>query len=184
MSAVMELPITEVGVETPKLYEIVNGIMEEKPMAGARHGGVNMRLAVPLGAFIYAHRLGGVYSPDTTFTIGANERMPDISFVAAARIPPEGEPEGKWEIAPDLAIEIISPTDYLEKATDKIRDYFAAGVRQVWQVSTKYRTLTIYHAPTRVTILTEDDTLTCEELLPGFTLPLRDIFALPRPAEN
>jgi Uma2 family endonuclease len=55
----------------------------------------------------------------------------------------------------------------------------AAGVRQVWQVSTKFRTVTVYHSPTRVTILTEDDTLTCEELLPGFQLPLRDIFALP-----
>lgn len=55
-------------------------------------------------------------------------------------------------------------------------------MRQVWQVSTKFRTVTVYHSPTRVTILTEDDTLACEELLPGFQLPLRDIFALPLPS--
>jgi Uma2 family endonuclease len=182
MSTVMDLPTAQIGVDTPKLYEIVNGEMEKKPMAGARHGGVNMRLAVPLGAFIYARQLGGIYSPDTTFTIGANDRMPDISFVAAARIPPAGEPEGKWDIAPDLAIEIVSPNDEIEAATAKIREYFAAGVRQVWQVSTKFRTVTIYHAPTQVTILTEDDILTCEELLPGFALPLRDIFVLSLPA--
>ena len=182
MSAVMELPTLETAVEMPKLYEIINGQMKEKEMAGARHGGVNTRLTVALGGFVYSNHLGGVYSPDTMFTIGANNRMPDISFVSLARIPDEGEPEGKWKIAPDLAIEIISPTDYLEDATNKIRDYFAAGVRQVWQISTKYRTVTVYHAPTRVTILTEEDTLTCEELLPGFSCPLRDIFALPRAA--
>ena len=182
MSAVMELPVQETAVEMPKLYEIVNGQMEEKEMAGARHGGVGGRLFIKLGNFVYDRTLGGLYGPDTMFTIGTNNRMPDISFVSLARIPVEGEPEGKWKIAPDLAIEIISPTDYLEDATNKIRDYFAAGVRQVWQISTKYRTVTVYHAPTRVTILTEEDTLTCEELLPGFSCPLRDIFALPRAA--
>ena len=182
MSAVMELPTLKATVEIPKLYEIVNGQMEEKEMAGARHGGVGGRLFIKLGNFVYDRNLGGLYGPDTTFTIGNNNRMPDISFVSLARIPDEGEPEGKWKIATDLAIEIVSPTDLLENATDKIRDYFAAGVRQVWQISTKYRTVTIYHAPTRVTILTEEDTLTCEELLPGFSCQLRDIFALPRAA--
>ena len=57
MSAVMELPATEVGVDAPKLYEIVNGKIEEKKMAGARHGGVEGRLFIPLGGFIYTNRL-------------------------------------------------------------------------------------------------------------------------------
>jgi Uma2 family endonuclease len=181
MSAVIDLPAPEVAVELPKLYEIVNGNVEEKDMAGARHGGVAGRLFIPLGGFIYAHRLGGIYTEATTFTIGANERMPDISFVSLERIPPDGEPQGKWTIAPDLAIEIISPTDAIDDATRKIREYFAAGVRQVWQVSTEFRTVTIYRSPRDITLLTEEDTLTCEELLPGFSLPLREVFTLPRP---
>ena len=182
MSATIDLPASKTAVEVPKLYEIVNGQMEEKATAGAIHGGVGGRLFIPLGAFIYAHRLGGIYTESTLFKIGANDRMPYIAFVAAARIPADGEPEGKWEIAPDLAVEIVSPTDEIEAATAKIHEYFAAGVREVWQVSTKFRTVTVYHAPTKVTILTEADTLTCENLLPGFSLPLREVFALPHSA--
>ena len=141
-----------------------------------------MRLAIPLGTFIYAHRLGGIYGPDTTFSIGANDRMPDIAFVSMTRIPPEGEPRSKWLIAPDLAVEIISPTDAVDDTTRKIREYFAAGVRQVWQISAEFRTVMVYRSPTDIKLLTEEDTLTCDELLPGFALPLRDVFTLPRPA--
>jgi Uma2 family endonuclease len=80
---------------------------------------------------VEAQRPGGVYGPDTSFQIGSNERLPDIAFVAADRIPPEGEPEGMWPFAPDLAVEILSPTDLHEKVSGTIREYFAAGVRQV-----------------------------------------------------
>ena len=72
-----------------------------------------------------------MYGPDTSFQIGANERLPDVAFVAADRIPAWGEPEGMWPFAPDLAVEILSPTDLYEKVSGKIREYFAAGVRQV-----------------------------------------------------
>ena len=108
--------------------------------------------------------------------------MPDIAFVKMVRIPPEGEPTGKWLIAPDLAVEIISPTDAVDDTTRKIREYFSAGVRQVWQISAEFRTVMVYRSPTDIKLLTEEDTLTCDELLPGFALPLRDIFTLPRPA--
>jgi Uma2 family endonuclease len=171
--------LAKVALDADREYEIVNGQPEEKEMAGARHGGVGTRLIIRLGGFVEDNNLGGVYGPDTTFKIGMNERLPDISFVAAARIPEDGEPEGIWPIAPDLAVEIISPNDFWEKVSDKISDYFAAGVRQVWLVAPKDKTVTIYHSPFQVTILTEEDELTCEELLPGFRCRLRDIFRSP-----
>ena len=169
---------TELAFAPEREYEIINGIPEEKEMAGARHGGVTARLLIELGIHVKQHKLGGLYTPDTTFQIGANERLPDISFIAKQRIPTEGEPEGLWPLAPDLAVEVVSPNDYYDKVQSKMRAYFAAGVREVWVVAPEFQTVTIYHSPTRTTILSEDDELT-SELLPGFRCPLRDIFQLP-----
>ena len=84
-------------------------------------------------------------------------------------------------IAPDLAIEVISPNDVLEKVISKIEDYFAAGVRQVWLVSLRSHTVSIYDSPTKVTILTENEDLTSEAILPGFRCRIADIFAKKRP---
>jgi Uma2 family endonuclease len=128
---------------------------------------------------VEAHRLGGVYGPDTSFQIGANERLPDVAFVAADRIPPAGEPEGIWPFAPDLAIEILSPTDLYEKVSGKIREYFAAGVRQVWLISPEHKTVTIYQSPTQVHMLTEEDELLSDDIVAGFRCRLRELFQPP-----
>lgn len=137
-----------------------------------------------LGAFVEENNLGGVYGPDATFIIGDRDKIPDISFVSLERIPLDDEPESKWYFAPDLAVEIISPNDIYSEVEDKIHEYFAAGVRQVWIIYSKYKTVTIYRSPTQATILTENDILTCEELLPNFSLSLKDIFKMPRQSEK
>ncbi len=85
---------TEIVLNPDKEYEIVDGRPQEKEMGGARHGGVDTRLIQRLTNFVEAGGLGWVYDADTTFRIGRNERLPDVSFVAAARIPSAGEPEG------------------------------------------------------------------------------------------
>ncbi len=175
MSAITE----ELILDPEKEYEIVDGQPEEKIMGGARHGGVGVRLIIRLGTHIEINRLGGVYGPDTLFRIGKNNRMPDVAFVSAARLPEEGEPEGIWELAPDLAVEIISPSDLWEKVISKIEEYFAAGVRQVWLISPTYRTLTVYHSPTQVTILSDNDELTSNDIVPGFRLKIAELFQTP-----
>jgi Uma2 family endonuclease len=168
-----------IALNPDKEYEIVAGQPEEKDMGGARHGGIGVRLIVRLASYVEAHQLGGVYGPDTTFQIGENQRIPDMAFVSTARFPPEGEPEGIWLMAPDLAVEIISPNDLYEKVISKIEEYFAGGVRQVWLISPEHKTVTIYHAPTRTTILTEADDLVSEEILPGFRCQIADLFRSP-----
>ncbi len=114
--------------------------------------------------------------------------MPDVAFVSAARIPPEGEPETAWPIAPDLAVEVISPNDPYEQVHLKLREYFAAGVREVWLVSMAQRTVTIHHSPslTDTVTLTENDELTSEALLPGFRCRVAELFKQPahQPATN
>src|SRR5206468_5713680 len=94
--------------------------------------------------------------PETNFQIGRNERIPDLAFVAATRIPPEGEPETKWPIPPDLAVEVVSPNDLYEKVYAKVVEYLAAGVQQVWLVSPEHHTVTIYRSAMDITAFPED----------------------------
>lgn len=156
-------------------YEIVDGQKEVK-MAGARHGSINAQLIVKLGIYLEQNPIGRLYTSNTTFQIGANERMPDVGFVFSPRIPVEGEPSGKWEIAPDLAIEVISPNDVWDKVNRKVREYFAAGVQQVWLVSQVEQEVTIYDSPTQIRVVTADQELTSEALLPGFKCRVSALF--------
>jgi Uma2 family endonuclease len=172
----------DVTLDTEREYEIVNGIPEEKPMAGARHGNVIARLIIKLGNYIEARDLGELYSPDTTFMIGRNQRLPDIGFVFANRIPEEGQPSGMWEIPPDLAVEVISPNDVYVKVTRKVDEYLEAGVKQVWLVAPERKSITIYRSPFDVTVFQDDMELVSEDLFPGFRCPLSEIFRTRKPS--
>jgi Uma2 family endonuclease len=174
MTSVAGLAVAEAAVDD-RDYEIVNGVKEVK-MAGAMHGRTIMRLGWRLAMHVELNKLGDIYSPDTTFFIGANERLPDLAFLAKERVPPEGVPFGKWKIAPDLAIEVISPNDAWDNVNDKVHEYFDAGVQQVWLVSLSQREVLIYDSPTRIAVLAENDELVSEALLPGFKCRVSDLF--------
>lgn len=169
---------TEVLLDPEKSYEIVNGRPEEKETPGARHSGVCGRLGRRLGDFVEVNRLGEVY-PEASFQIGANERIPDLAFVSAARIPPEGEPETKWPMPPDLAVEVVSPSDFYEKVHAKAMEYLAAGVKQVRIISPESRTITIYRSATNILAFPEDSELVSEDLFPGFRCHLSEVFRNP-----
>lgn len=170
---------TELALDPEREYEIVNGKPEVKEMAGAQHGGVTARLLGEMWIYVKHAGNGCLYTPDTMFKIGKNDRLPDISFVAAERIPEEGEPESPWAIAPDLAVEVVSPNDLWEGVQGKMREYFAAGVREVWLVAPDAKEVHVYTAPRSVRVLAEEDELTSEQLLPGFRCKLNEIFQLP-----
>lgn len=174
---------TELQMETPldpdKSYEIVNGQPEEKEMPGARHSGICSRLNRKLGNYVEANKLGETY-PEANFQIGDRERIPDLAFVSAARIPSEGEPETKWPMPPDLAIEITSPNDFYEKVYAKAMEYLAAGVRQVWLVSPENQTITVFRSPTNIIAFPPESELVIEDLFPGFRCPLNEIFKTTR----
>jgi Uma2 family endonuclease len=162
-----------------KEYEMVNGQPEAREMGSSRHSGVGTRLVIRMGMHVENNKLGAVYGPDATFQIGKKERMPDVSFLSAARIPEEGESDKKWDVAPDLAAEVISPNETWEKVNDKILEYFDAGVRQVWLISLKHRRVYVYDSTNLVRILTEEDELASEELLPGFRCRISELFQQP-----
>ena len=175
MTALAELAVAQ-AVSDEYDYETFNGRKEVK-MAGGMHGRTIMRLGARLQIHVEQNGLGDIYSPDTTFMIGTDERLPDLAFLSRERIPAEGVPYGKWTLAPDLAIEVISPNDVWEKVMDKVHDYFAAGVQQVWLVALKHREVHVYDSPTKPRVLTENDDLTSTTLLPGFQCRVSELFA-------
>ncbi len=168
----------EAELDPEKRYEIVNGQPEEKEMPGPRHSGVGTRLSAKLLNFADSNGLGGVYC-ESSFQIGDNERIPDVAFISIDRIPAEGEPETKWPFAPDLAVEVISPNDVFDKLIAKTKEYFAAGVKQVWWVAPEHKIVMIYRPPLQLTMLSEEDELTSEDLLPGFRCRVSELFQSP-----
>lgn len=161
-------------------YEIVCGEIKERSMPSPIHGRIQAKITAKLLFHVEENNLGAVYT-ETHFEFAENlSRVPDIAFISFERFPEDGEDKSsRWHIAPDLAVEVISPTDDYEDVQEKISEYFTFGVRRVWIVSPESKTLTVYFSRTEVKILTENDTLTDEEILPGFKLRLSGMFAVP-----
>ncbi len=147
----------------------------EKAPFSARRSGICGRLVGQLGSYAEAKFLGKFYLR-TSFQIGINERIPDLAFISAERIPPGGKPETKWLIVPDLAVEVVSPSDFYEKVHAKAMEYLTAGVKVVWIVSPENQTIMVYRSATNIMAFPPESELTCEDLFPGFRCQLGDIF--------
>jgi Uma2 family endonuclease len=136
-------------------------------------------LALLLGAHVKANRLGVVLNSDTGFTIDRDPdtvRAPDVSFVRQQRIGPGGIPIGYWSLAPDVVVEVISPSDTLADVEDKVHDWLAAGTSLVWVINPRRRTVTVYRSPNAATILTEGDRLDGQDVVPGFSCSISELF--------
>jgi Uma2 family endonuclease len=160
-------------------YELDEGRLLTMAPAGSLHGVVANRLNVAVSIHVDEHRLGVVMSADTGFKLESSPdtvRAPDVAFVARERIPAGGIPHTFWAGAPDLAIEVLSPTDRLSEVNKKIEQYLRLGVRQVWFVEPSSRRVTIYRPDQAVQVLHESDTLEGADLLPGFRYPLSQLF--------
>jgi len=160
-------------------YELVKGELVEMVPPGALHGKIAYRIARLLGNFAEAEQRGEIYveSGYQLFHDPDVVRAPDVSFVSRERIPPQGEPEGFWELAPDLAVEIVSPHDRAVDIEAKITDYLTAGTRLVWVIYPRTQTIFTYRLDGTVHRLTAADTLDGGDVLPGFSCPVADIFA-------
>ena len=147
---------------------------------GFDHGVIGMNIAVRLGAHVAQNRLGVVLGADTGFVLSRNPdtvRAPDVAFVAVARIPATGRTVKFWEGAPDLAIEVVSPGDTVEEVEEKVDDYIDAGTRMVLVVNPKRRTVTVHRPGAQPLILRQADTIDGGDVVPGFSLPVAEVFA-------
>ena len=161
-------------------YELVDGIPLEKSM-GAEADEVALGLGGELRAFVRANKLGRMFGSQTgyrCFPHAPNRvRKPDVSFVAAGRLPSGKVPKGDFLIPPDLAVEVISPNDLAENLEERLSDFRKAGVPLIWIVSPGSRTVQIRRADGTAAILDDTGTLSGESVVPGFTCKVADLFA-------
>jgi Uma2 family endonuclease len=161
----------------PGLWELVDGRVVPMSPAGARHALVVARVTRALAAHVETLRLGAVLAGDAGFILRRNPdtvRGPDVAFVTAARLP--GRPPAEFlEGAPDLAVEVVSPSDSWRAVDAKAREFVSAGALAVWAIDPGAETAKIY---TRdgARVLARGEVLTCPELLGGFELRLLDLW--------
>jgi Uma2 family endonuclease len=160
-------------------YELIDGVPREKPM-GAESDEIAVGIAAILRQFVKAKQLGHVYGSQTGFQCFPKStklvRMPDTSFVATGRLPGDKTPEGYIKIAPDLAVEVISPGEMYEEVEAKVAEYRSAGVKLVWVVSPKSRTVIVRRLDGTCAEVGESGTLSGEDVIPGFTCPVAELF--------
>jgi Uma2 family endonuclease len=160
-----------------RLCELVDGILVEKAM-GYDESLLKVELLLTLAAFVKRNRLGEVTGPDGTFRLMPGlVRIPDIAFTSRARLPRKSDPRRPIpRLVPDLAIEVLSKSNTKKEMKRKLEEYFEAGVRLVWMIDPKTRTALVYHSPKTPTKLVKSESLDGEDILPGFTQSLEELF--------
>jgi Uma2 family endonuclease len=157
--------------------ELVRGKMVREPPAGFRHSGIGVHIVSILHAFVREHGLGEVVGPDAGFVLfdePPTVRAPDIAFVAESRL--TFDQERFAPLAPDLAVEIVSPSNTVSEIQGKVMDYLDAGARLVWVVEPRSRSITIYRSRKEIRLLTEDEEIDGGAVLPGFRLKVSQLF--------
>ena len=160
-------------------HELIEGILKEMSPAGRKHGKLAIRIGASLDRHVEANGLGEVYAAETGFKIASDPdtvRAPDAGFVGRARAIEMGDTEGFVPGAPDLAIEVVSPSDSFAEVEAKVLDWLAAGARMVVVANSRKKTLTVYRSLTDIKVLTEKDTLSGEDVVPGWNLPVKGLF--------
>ncbi|HLN33420.1 MAG TPA: Uma2 family endonuclease [Gemmataceae bacterium] len=160
-----------------RLCELVEGVLLEKAV-GYNESTLAVFLAGVLNAFVIPRNLGLVTGPDGTVELLADlVRIPDVAFTRWDRLPNRQRPTSPVpRLAPNLVAEVLSRSNTAGEMTAKREDYFTAGVQIVWEIDPEKRQVTACTSMTNSALLTEADTLDAGEVLPGFTLPLRELF--------
>lgn len=160
-----------------KRVELVRGELVVREPPGFRHGAVTARLTGALMNHVAAGDLGQVLAGDAGFTLSRNPdtvRGPDVAFIERNRVP-HPVPSAYAEIAPDLAVEILSPSDRSGETLAKVADWLNAGTRLVWVIDPVRRQARVYRPDGTLSTVEAEGTLDGEAVLPGFTCPLESV---------
>ena len=170
--------LLQLGANTDTKYELWDGKVIAMPPAGAEHGHIIMSLGAALVAHVQKHKLGRVYDGQTGFRLGLDFCFePDLAFVSTARhklILPDKDK--LFHAAPDLAVEVLSPSDSITKTEEKLGLYLSHGARLAWMIDPKTKTARIYRSSGETELLRRDRILTGNSVLPGFRISLRRLF--------
>ncbi len=171
--------VLEVHRRERRLCELVAGTLVEKTM-GYEESSLASLISTYLNVFLETHNLGVVAGADGMMRLTTGLlRIPDVSFISWDRLPDRRRPKGPVpRLAIDLAVEVLSKGNPRSEVERKLSEYFEAGVRLVWLVDPRRKTIRVHTAPRRSVLLREaDGVLDGGEVLPGFRLPLRELFA-------
>ncbi|MGH7558440.1 MAG: Uma2 family endonuclease [Gemmatimonadota bacterium] len=161
--------------------ELVEGRLVREPRPNAEHSWIATEMAGRIREHVRKKHLGialgeaGFLLADDPPTV----RGPDVAFIARANLPRGGFPRPFWTVPPDLAVEIVSPSNTRAEIREKVLEYLNAGSRLVWVVEPRDRSVTTYRSRTDVQRLTGSDTLDGHDVLPGFRLEVADVFTPP-----
>ena len=162
-------------------YELQSGMLVSEPLPGFRHGRVMFRMGALLSSHVRLNRLGIVLGGDSGFILARKPdtvRGPDVAFLSQARFAESGDTIRAFSGAPDLAVEVLSPSNTPAAIRAKVADYFAAGPRRVWLVDTEAETVTDFASLLSPHELGEDDVLEGGDVIPGFRVRVGEIFEL------
>jgi Uma2 family endonuclease len=161
-----------------RICELVDGVLVEKPMASTESmlGGVIFRL---MATFVEEEDLGVALPGDGPVKLWLGHvRVPDVTFIPWDRFPGGKLPKQKvWEVVPELVVEVLSEGNTKKEMERKRLDYFKAGIRELWMIQPKTETAAVYTSPTKVRRLGKEGSLDGGDIVPGFRLALKDLFA-------
>ncbi len=159
-------------------YELVEGEIVVSN-AGIEHEFIGAGLINSLFSFVRKHKLGIVCGSSAGYWMkSGNLRSPDVSFIAKERL--QGlkyAPKKFFQRAPDLVVEILSPSDAVDGLHEKIVEYFESGARLIWVLNPEEQTILVYHSPQPDLLLRTGDSISGEDVIPGFSMPLSELFA-------
>jgi Uma2 family endonuclease len=176
-----EKDILDLMGQTDRLYELVDGTLVEKAM-GAYEDLVGSLLIQYLGEFARKKDLGVVLGSAAYLRLAPGSvRLPDVCFISWSKLSSRKFPRAPIApLVPDLAIEVLSPSNTHREMERKLRDYFSTGVRLVWYIDPELRSARIYSGPDEFRVVNYQGSLDGGEVLPGFTVPLGELFRIER----
>ena len=173
-----EEDVIEIHDREDRLCELIDGVLVEKTM-GSYESMLAVEFGVRLSLFAKPRRLGRVLGADGMLRLAPSLiRIPDVSFIVMDKFPGGRFPAGAIaSLAPDLAVEVLSSSNTAEEMADKLQDYFAAGVRLVWYVDPVAHSIDVFTAADQKRTVREGEKLDGGDVLPGFELDVRELFA-------
>jgi Uma2 family endonuclease len=160
-------------------HELVRGELRTMPPSGFEHGDVTGEIGASLRTQVHRHGLGRVVVGDVGFQLVNDPdtvRAPDVAFVRAEKLAEVGRPRGYWPGAPDLAVEVVCPNDLYTEVDEKVAEWLEYGARMVLVVNPRRRTVAVQRPGQPVRILGEDDVLDGEDVVPGWSVRVLDLF--------
>jgi Uma2 family endonuclease len=155
--------------------ELIDGEIVRMSPSGAEHGNVAANVLAVVRDYVKQHKLGRVFAAETGFKLAARHvRAPDVAFVRAERLA-EGIPRKFFDGPPDLAVEVVSPSDTWPEVQETVEDWLARGTRSCWVIDPKTKLVVVHHADGKITRFDRNSVMS-DEVLPGLSIPVAEFF--------